>query len=122
MLLNVELLNSLNQKFEFKISKDLWRKILRVAQFNSEIELGVNPLDIAQAKVSFLSQDDFGYIDKVDQLVEEKIRDLDWVTKTLNKIAPTKSENISSNAGIKFNDELFKGGRGILQRYLKRSK
>ena len=49
---------------KYTIDEQLWKSIIQIAQFESEIELGGNPTDNAQAKVSLLTVKDFNYIEK----------------------------------------------------------
>ncbi len=104
---------------ELKKDETLFKKILKIAQFESELDMGVNPSDFEQAHVRFLSEKDFEYIRKVCELVEKRLRDSNWLAKTLNKIENMYKVKSNTIGGIKFDDELFKVGRGILESYHK---
>lgn len=90
--------------------KNIEKDIIRLAYFESEIELGTNPRSITQAHPKNISVENFGYIDKVIANVEKKINDSKWLSSAKIKLED-KKYNFS---GIKFNDELYKPGRGIL--------
>lgn len=100
---------------------ELYKKVLKRAQFESEIELGVNPSNQNQTDVSALTESDVGYINKVCILVENKLNDIKWILNTI-KCIEDKYKDTSKTNGIKFNDELYKPGRGILEDYLKENK
>ena len=97
----------------------LSKTIIRIAQYESEIELGVNPSDFEQANTGNLTEEDFEYIRKIGVLVEKRLKDSDWLTKTINDIERKLVESYNPISGIRFNDELFKVGRGILENFLK---
>lgn len=97
----------------------MYLKVLKRAQFEAEVELGVNPTNENQADVSSLSEKDYDYINKVCKIVDKKINNIDWLTSTINNIN-NKFKNNSKTKGIKYNDELYKGGRGILEEYLEK--
>lgn len=108
------------KSFEANKGNELLSKtIIRIAQYESEIELGVNPSDFEQADTGNLTERDFEYIRRIGFLVEEKLKDSDWLAKTINDIERKLVENYNPISGIRFNDELFKVGRGILQNFLK---
>lgn len=93
----------------------LYKEVKRIAYSESEIDLGVNPLCNAQAKTSYLSEKDFDYIERVTRLVENRMSDNSWITKTINLL----NSNSQVAKGIRFDDELYKPGRGILKSFLK---
>ena len=97
----------------------LFKKVLRIAQFESELDMGVNPKDFEQAKVSYLTTSDFEYIKKVCVLVKKRLKNSDWLEKTLDTIEHKFSTKSNPIGGLKFDNELFKAGRGILESYLK---
>jgi hypothetical protein len=101
----VELINNSN----------LYKEVKRIAYSESEIDLGVNPICNAQAKTSYLSERDFDYIAKVSRLVESRMSDNRWLNKTILLL----KNNSHSCKGIRFDDELYKPGRGILKSFLK---
>lgn len=109
-----------NQKSfeEYKDNELLSKKIIKIAHFESEIELGVNPSDLEQANTAYLSEQDFEYIRKICVLVEKKLTDSTWLTKTIYDIESNLVVRRSSIRGIRFDDELFKVGRGILESFL----
>lgn len=107
-----------NSKTYNNIDK-LCKKIIRYAQYEAEIELGVNPSDYSQADTGNLSEKDFEYIQRVEAIVEKKLKNFDWVDKTINFIKGDYNFLNSPIRGIKFDDELFRAGRGILEYYLK---
>ena len=92
--------------------------MLKIAQFESEIDMGVNPINNEQANVALLNKSDFNYIDDVTKLVKEKLNDNIWIEKTIQII----KNQYKTLGGVKFDDELFKTGRGILENYLKDKK
>ena len=98
-------------------NEDLLRKIIRVAQFESEIDLGVNPLSLSQAKTGNLSEQDFEYISRVCLLVEKRLKDPNWIESTLDLIKNKPTISNDTIRGVRFDDELFKAGRGILEAY-----
>lgn len=95
----------------------LSKKIIRIAQYESEIELGVNPSDFEQANTGYLTENDFEYIRKICDLVEKKLNEPNWLTTTINEIE-RKLVVKKRSTGIRFDDELFKVGRGILESFL----
>ena len=108
------------ERFEaYKGDVLLSKTIIRIAQYESEIELGVNPSDFEQANTGNLTEEDFEYIRKIGVLVEKRLKDSDWLTKTINDIERKLVESYNPISGIRFNDELFKVGRGILENFLK---
>ncbi|MFW5851044.1 MAG: hypothetical protein ACOCWB_02355 [Bacteroidota bacterium] len=104
---------------EIKNNETLFRKVIRIAQYESELDLGVNPLNFEQANVGNLTEKDFGYIRKVCDLVEKRFQNPHWLTKTLDAIEKKYEEKRYIRRGIRFDDELFKTGRGILESFLK---
>ncbi len=104
---------------ELKENEVLFKQVLNIAQFESELDMGVNPQNLEQANVGYLTEKDFEYINKVSNLVQNRLQNSDWLKKTLhtinNKFLPKKDPLV----GVKFDDELFKIGRGILESYLK---
>jgi flagella basal body P-ring formation protein FlgA len=97
---------------------NLYKKVLRVAQFESEVDMGVNPKNSDQADVSALTEADFGYIGKVCLLVEKRLNNSKWVIKTVDEIENKFKAKPSISRGIRYNDELFKANRGILEEHL----
>lgn len=112
--------NPLQSINEFRNNKALYKKVLRIAQFQSEVDLGVNPKNSDQADVSSLSEVDFGYINKVCKLVETRLNDTKWLIKTIHEIKNKFKPTPESKRGVRYNDELYKPGRGILENYLKK--
>ena len=112
---------ALNQKRFEALASDqvLLKKVIRVAQFESELELGVNPSCFDQADTSYLTEKDFDYIRRVTVLVEKRLKNSDWLTKTLDEIDFKSVVKRESVRGVRFDDELFKAGRGILESFLK---
>lgn len=104
---------------ELRENEVLFKKVLNIAQFESELDMGVNPRNLEQANVRFLTKNDFEYIKKVSALVEKRLRDSNWLEKTLHIIENKYVARKSTIGGIRFDDELFKVGRGILETYLK---
>lgn len=100
-------------------NKLLSKTIIRIAQYESEIELGVNPSDFEQANTGNLTEKDFEYIRRICVLVEKRLKDSDWLTKTIDDIEKKLMESYNPIRGIRFDDELFKVGRGILESFLK---
>ncbi len=96
----------------------LCKKIIRIAQYESEIELGVNPSDFEQANTCYLTERDFEYINRVEALVEKKLKNLEWINATIDKIKGNAALFNYPLRGVKFDDELFRAGRGILENYL----
>ena len=78
----------------------------------------VNPNNLEQANVKYLTEHDFEYIKKVSALVEKRLRNSDWLEKTLDIIGNKFYAKKTTVVGIKFDNELFKVGRGILESYL----
>ena len=100
-----------------KENLSLYKHVRRIAQFESEVDLGTNPLNKGQAKVSKLTPSDFNYINTVNELVQQRLNNPIWLTETirftLNFHTPIKRPE-----QVKFNDELYKSGRGILQDFI----
>jgi hypothetical protein len=111
----------INQKrfAEIKTNETLFRKIIRIAQYESELDLGVNPSNFEQANVGNLTEKDFEYIRKVCVLVEKRFQNPHWLTKTVDAIEKKQEIKYYSRRGVRFDDELFKTGRGILETFLK---
>ncbi len=103
---------------ELKKDEALFKKVLKVAQFESELDMGVNPKSTDQANTGYLTEKDFEYIKKVCILVEKRLKDSDWLTKTIKILEDRYKPEVKAAAGIRFDDELFKVGRGILESYL----
>ncbi|ALO16606.1 hypothetical protein L21SP5_02986 [Salinivirga cyanobacteriivorans] len=101
-----------------KHHEGLYEKVLNIAQFESELDMGVNPRNFDQADVSKLSERDAEYISKVCLLAEQRMSNSAWITNTLKAIERKFRSHSPTQKGIRFNDELFKGGRGILEHYL----
>jgi hypothetical protein len=97
------------------------RKVIRIAQFESEVDLGVNPTSLNQANTGYLSEQDFEYIRRVCVLVEKRLKNPDWIIKTLDTIENRSALNRDSIRGVRFDDELFKAGRGILESFIDQS-
>jgi len=93
----------------------LLRKVIRIAQFESEVDLGVNPTNQSQANTGNLSEQDFEYIKRVCVLVEKRLKDSIWLTNTLDEIENKSTYSRQRTRGVRFDDELFKAGRGILE-------
>ena len=104
---------------ELRGNEILLRKVVRIAQYESEVDLGVNPLNFEQANVGNLSEQDFEYIRRVCTLAEKRLQDSNWLARTLDDIENKHVVKRNSKWGIRFDDELFKAGRGILETYLK---
>ena len=102
-----------------KNNEKLSKKLIQIAQHESELDLGVNPRDFEQANTSYLTKHDFEYIKKVCSLVETRLQDSNWITKTLVDIESKTIIRKTSVRGIRFDDELYKAGRGILESVLK---
>jgi len=96
----------------------LLRKVIRIAQFESEVDLGVNPTSVEQANTGNLTENDFEYIRRVLVLVEKRLKDPNWIKKTLDEIENRSSYRRDSVRGVRFDDELFKAGRGILESFI----
>ncbi|PLX15131.1 MAG: hypothetical protein C0599_17310 [Salinivirgaceae bacterium] len=96
----------------------LYKKVLRIAQFESEVDMGVNPKNSDQADVSALTEADFGYIGKVCFLVEKRLNNPKWVIKTVDEVENKFKSKSNLSRGIRYNDELFKANRGILEDHL----
>lgn len=105
---------------ELKNYEALYNKVLKIAQFQSELDLGVNPKNFDQADVSNLSEKDADYIDKVSALVESRLNDTTWISSTLKAIEEQFRVHKEIHRGIRFDDELFKVGRGILENHLEK--
>ena len=103
---------------ELKKYDSLYREVLNIAESQSEIELGVNPKSVDQADVTVLSENDSEYINKVYRLVARRLSDTDWLIKTIKIIEAKFLASPDSIKGVRYDDELFKGGKGILDRYL----
>ena len=104
---------------ELKTYKILYKKVLHIAQFESEIDMGVNPRNNDQADVSQLTETDSEYIGKVCRLVEKRLNDPQWLINVIHEIDNKFKAKKGTARGIRFNDELYKGGRGILEEHLK---
>ena len=96
----------------------LLRKVIRIAQFESEVDLGVNPTSSDQANTGDLTEQDFEYIHRVCVLVEKRLKDSNWLLKTLDSIENKSAMNRDAIRGVRFDDELFKAGRGILESFI----
>ncbi len=107
---------------ELKKHWTLYKKVLRIAQFESELDMGVNPKSSDQADVSRLTKADFKYISRVCLLVEKRLNDSSWIVNTIHEIENKFKPRSDSQKGIRYNDELFKAGRGILEDYLEENK
>ena len=103
---------------ELKKFVTLYKKVLRIAQFESEVDMGVNPKNQDQADVSALTESDFGYIGKVCILVEKRLNNTTWMVNTIYEIENKFKAKPDHTRGIRFNDELFKANRGILESHL----
>ena len=101
---------------ELKENDKLFKQVLKIAQAESEMAMGVNPTDRSQANVGLLNEGDFDYIEKICVIVDQRLRDCDWLEKTLDNI---ENKYTRTMGGIRFDDELFKSGRSILENYLK---
>lgn len=99
----------------------LLRKVIRFAQFESEVDLGVNPASSDQANTGQLTEQDFEYIKRVSILVEKRLKDSNWLLKTLDSIDNKSAINREGIRGVRFDDELFKAGRGILESFINES-
>ncbi|OQA99774.1 MAG: hypothetical protein BWY22_00213 [Bacteroidetes bacterium ADurb.Bin217] len=93
----------------------LLRKVIRIAQFESELDLGVNPRSLEQANTGYLTENDFEYIKRVCVLVEKRLKDSNWLKNTIESIHNKSELKIQTIRGLRFDDELFKAGRGILE-------
>ncbi|HBX51568.1 MAG: hypothetical protein A2275_07480 [Bacteroidetes bacterium RIFOXYA12_FULL_35_11] len=111
-------MKNINNLDEIKGNELYLKKIIRVAQYESELELGVNPSDFEQANTGYLTEHDFEYIHKICALVEEKLKDFIWLKNTINEIENKSGGRTTYSRGIRFDDELFKVGRGILESFL----
>jgi hypothetical protein len=105
---------------QLKQNKNLYKHVLRVAQFQSEMELGVNPSNVDQADVSNISKNDIDYINKVCTLAKKRLNNKNWIKTTLQEIDNLTKADHMSRKGTQNNNELFKGGRGILEEHLKK--
>jgi len=92
--------------------KELQNKIKLMAYADSERELGTNPANNEQASVGKLSRKDFDYISRVEALAQEKLNNPVWINNVKKRI----DEKLSD---IKFNDELYHSGKGILESHAK---
>jgi len=110
--------NEITTAEALKYHEGLYEKVLNIAQFESELDMGVNPRNFDQADVSKLTERDAEYIKKVCLLAERRMGNKDWVTCTLKAIKRKFTDHRNTQNGIRFDDELFKGGRGILEHYL----
>lgn len=99
----------------------LLRKVIRIAQFESELDLGVNPTSSEQANTGLLTEQDFEYIQRVCVLVEKRLKDSNWLLNTLDSIDNKSAINREAVRGVRFDDELFKAGRGILESFINES-
>jgi hypothetical protein len=104
---------------DLKKYDSLYKEVLNIAQFESEVQLGVNPKSLDQADVTLLSDNDSHYIDQVYKLVATLLNDSNWIIKTVKKIEKRFLASPDSIKGVKFNDEIFKSNKGILEEYLK---
>ncbi len=104
---------------ELKKHENLYKKVLKMAQFESEVDMGVNPKNVDQANISNLTEEDFGYINEVNDLVTRRLNNTDWLANKLQSIEDLFKSKPASYKGTKNNNELFKGGRGILEDHLK---
>ncbi len=104
-----------------EINELLLRKVVSVAQFESEVDLGVNPKCLNQANTGYLTEQDFDYINRVCVLVDKRLKDSNWLTKTIDSIVNKSAINREIITGIRFDNELFKGGRGVLESYINES-
>jgi hypothetical protein len=120
---NNERQSEMNQtRFESLAQNEiLLRKVIRIAQFESELDLGVNPTSSDQANTGQLTEQDFEYIQKVCVLVEKRLKDSNWLLRTLDSIDNKSAMNRDEIRGVRFDDELFKAGRGILESFLNES-
>lgn len=120
---NINKQSEINQmRFEaLRHNESLLRKVIRIAQYESEIDLGVNPSSLNQARTSYLTEQDFEYIKRVCVLVEKRLKNSSWLLKTLDAIDSKLVVNKESTRGVKFDDELFKTGRGILESFINES-
>ena len=104
---------------DLKTNEELLKKVIRIAQHESEFDLGVNPSNFEQADTQKLTKADFEYIRKVCDLAEARLKDEKWLIKTINEIESFSINTFKSRRGIRFDNELFKAGRGILENFLK---
>jgi len=109
---NEQILNALDH------NEDMIKKLMKVAQYESEMHFGVNPFSKEQAHTHYLSEKDFGYIYKVCTKISELLGDSEWIQRTISCIQE-RANITNSLKGLSHDDELFKVGRGILQGSLK---
>jgi hypothetical protein len=114
-----QFIKNLKRIEELRKNDILLKKVIKIAQFESELDMGVNPLNFEQANVGYLTKQDFGYIKKVCVLVDKRLQDSNWLIKTLDNIENKYKAKHNTVGGIRFDDELFKVGRGTLETYLK---
>lgn len=110
--------DEINTVEELKKYDSLYKEVLNIAQSESEIELGVNPKSLDQADVTLLSEEDSEYINNVYKLVAKRLNDNRWLIKTIKIIETKFLASPDSIKGVKFDNELFKGGNNILDEYL----
>jgi hypothetical protein len=114
--------NEIKTLDDVKQFEALYKEVLHIAEFESEVELGVNPKSLDQADVTYLSENDSEYIDKVYKLVSKRLNDDKWLIKTVKIIEERFLASPDSIKGVKYDNELFKGHKGILEDYLKENK
>ena len=109
-----------NQKRILDLINDdlLLKKVIGYAYYESELARGVNPKRQEQAHIGNFSESDFDYIHKVSRLVEKRLQSIQWIERTLDKIENQEAEFEIPVHGVRFDDELFKGGRDILRNHL----
>lgn len=115
--------SEMNQKRIESLGRNevLLRKVIRIAQFESELDLGVNPTSSDQANTGDLTEQDFEYIQRVSLLVEKRLKDPNWLLTTLDSIENKSAMGRAAIRGVRFDDELFKAGRGILESFINES-
>ena len=115
--------SEMNQKRIESLGRNevLLRKVIRAAQFESEIDLGVNPTSSDQANTGDLTEQDFEYIKRVSILVKKRLKDSNWLITTLDSIENKSALSREGIRGVRFDDELFKAGRGILESFINES-
>lgn len=64
--------------------EEMSKKLKQRAYSEAEVELGTNAQ--AKAEVGKLGSNDFDYISKVEKLVENKLKDPEWVNRTKDNI------------------------------------
>src|SRR6056297_2662842 len=99
--------NKIKTVEELKKYDALYCEVLKNAQFESEIELGVNPQSVDQANVNYLSEEDSEYIEKVYRLVAKRLNDSKWLVKTLKTIKEKFLTSPKTIKGVTFDNELF---------------